>query len=260
MADRIGLFADRNVSLAVCQRVDVQRRVPLFSFELEEIRLSAAFVDEIAGKLEIFRVAGRIGQLAERELDLLVARVAVNFAGLAAEHGCDVIGVAAERVEEFPAAGGAEVGDRRFHQMPGAVEFMAVVNIFPAVFGIDHREVRVEVAVRLLGGDHEIDVAVKFAGQRLIVRIQREHERHSLEDLCEVGVPEDMRPVRHTLFPGEAEHIDPPGFAAFGHRGRYRGCSARFDPVRQRPDRSVSRRRDRSVKTVSWQNLLGLFC
>lgn len=94
--------------------------------------------------------------------------------------------------------------------MPGAVEFMAVVNIFPAVFGIDHREVRVEVAVRLLGGDHEIDVAVKFAGQRLIVRIQREHERHSLEDLCEVGVPEDMRPVRHTLFPGEAEHIDPP--------------------------------------------------
>ena len=112
VADRIGLFADRNVGLAVCQRVDVQRRVPLLSFELEEIRLFAAFVDEVAGKLEIFCFAGRIGQLAERELNLLVARIAVNFAGLAAEHGCDVIGVAAERVEEFPAAGGAEVGGR----------------------------------------------------------------------------------------------------------------------------------------------------
>ena len=233
MADRVGLLADRLVGLAVVEvpRFGVGPEHLLFFQEKE--RLFAAFVHEIAGEFEVFRFPGGVGQLAEGKFEFLVAGVAVLLVGFRSEHGGDVVGVATETIEELAAAGGAEMGDGGFGQVTGAVEFMPVEDVFPAVFRLNHGEMGVEIAVRLLGGDDQVYVTFEFLGQRLVFRILGEHERHAFEHLGEIGIPENMRHIRHARLPFEAEGVDPPGFPALFDGGRNRRAPAGGNALRE---------------------------
>ncbi|MPN37521.1 hypothetical protein SDC9_185041 [bioreactor metagenome] len=103
----------------------------------------AAFVDEVAGQLQIFRFAGRVGHLAEGKFNLLVPGISVFFALFRAENGCDIVGVTTERIDEFTVSGGAEMGDRSFHQVSGAVEFVPIEDVRPPLVRFCHREMGV---------------------------------------------------------------------------------------------------------------------
>ena len=129
----------------------------------------------------------------------------MEFARFGSEDRRDVVGVAAERVEELPIPGRAEVGDGGFHHVPRAEEFMPVEDILPAPIGFDLGSVGIQIAVRLLSGDDEVDVSVEFSGELFVLRILRECERHAFKHLRDVGVPEHMWTIRHSGFPGEAE-------------------------------------------------------
>ena len=249
VAHRIGLLADRLVGLPVVEVPLVGVGGEFLLLFQEKERLFAAFVHEVAGEFEVLGFAGGVGQLAEGEFELFVAGVAVEFPLFGAEHGRNVVGIAAERIEELAAAGGAEVGDGGLGQVPGAVKFVPVEDVFPTVLRRDHGEVGVEIAVRPLGGDDQIDVGFELVGQRLVFRILGEHERHAFEHLGEVGIPEDVRHIRHARLPFEAEGVDPPGFPALFDGGRNCRAPAGGDALREdrvaQPDGGGVDRRER---------------
>ena len=141
-----GLAAHRHVRLKVRQ---LGGRQPFDGREV--VRFRAALVDEVSGKIQITLFARRPVEFDQREFQLLVAGVAAFSPRLAPEVGGDQVGVTAHRVEELALAGRFEVGDGGFDQVPGAVKFVLVVEVGPAFFRFDQREVGVEVAVRLLG-------------------------------------------------------------------------------------------------------------
>ena len=151
----IGLFADGGVGLD-------GRQAPLLPALLHEVvGLAAALVDEVLREAQVFGLTGGLRQLAEGELDFLVAGIAALLALAAAEDGGDGVRVAAHHVEEDARARGLVVGDGGLDEVAGAVEFVAVVEVRPALVRRDEREVAVEVAVWLLGGGDDGDIALE---------------------------------------------------------------------------------------------------
>ena len=49
------------------------------------------------------------------------------------------------------------MGDGGLDQVPGAIQFVPVAQVGPALLRLDDGEVDVEVAVRLLGGGDQVD-------------------------------------------------------------------------------------------------------
>ena len=150
-----------------------------------------------------------------------------------AEYGADIVGIAGEGVDEFAASRGAEMGDRRFDQVTGAVKLVTFEQVFPAVFRFDAGIVGVEVAVRLLCGDDQIDEAVELFRQSLVLRMKFQHVGHSFEHLGEVGVEEAVRLVRHARFPIEPETVDPAGFPTSLHGSGNGDAAAAFHAWRK---------------------------
>lgn len=99
---------------------------------------------------------------------------------------------------------------------------MPVVEVAPAVFGFHAGEVAVEVAVRLLGGEDEVDGAVEFLRQSGVIRFEHQGVGDSFEHLGHVGIPEDVGPVRHARFPVEPEGVEAAGDAALFEGARQR--------------------------------------
>ena len=98
-----------------------------------------------------------------------------------------MVGHFAGHVEQLVLAGGLLVGDGRLDQMAGAVQFMAVLDVLPAILRLDERVIGVEIAVRLLGGGDVVDdgvgpllqVGVALVGQRV---------GDAFEDLVDIGI------------------------------------------------------------------------
>ena len=75
----------------------------------------------------------------------------------------------------FVLAGGLVVGDGRLDQVAGAIQFVAVLDVLPALLRLDEGVIGVEVAVGLLGGGDLVDdgvgalfqVGVALVGQRV---------------------------------------------------------------------------------------------
>ena len=228
VSDRFGLFPDGLVRLIVIEGPCLT--LELFDLFCEIVRLGSAFINEIFGQVKIFFVAGRIGEFAESEFNLFVSGVSAELSGGASEDAGDVVGVTAHAVEEVALPGRLPVRDGGFHEVSGAVEFVVFVEVFPAHVGGDDREEDVQIAVRPLGGADEIHIFVElfFA---FGIGVEDEVVRHAFENFGNVGIPEEMRLIRHSLLPVETECFQAFCFVAFADVGREGvrvvGCDAR---------------------------------
>lgn len=108
VASDFGLSADR----LMCLIVAVVLAIPILGtftagtgFLIEVVRLPAAFVDEVAGEIEVATFAGSAMEFDQSEFDFFVAAVAAFLAGTASEYFRDVISVPAKSLEEFALAG-----------------------------------------------------------------------------------------------------------------------------------------------------------
>ena len=151
--------------------------------------LLTAFLDEEAGELEVAGFAGDPPEFNEGEFDFRMTGIAEAFAGGFAENGINAIGKADGDVEQGSFAGGLVMRDGSLEQVAGAVEFVPVAEVGPAlVRGID-LEMGVQVAVRLLGGGDFGDDRVQATVERG-VGIGRERIRSGFQSFVQVGVHE----------------------------------------------------------------------
>ena len=153
VADGFRLLDDGDVVLAVGTK-DLSAQVA-----------AAAHVDEELCEAEVARVACGAVELAQADLDLLMAGYALELVGGRAEGLVDQIGAFAGHIEQRAFAGDGEVGCRRLVQMADVVKFMAGCQIAPAFFaGHAVREAQracgVEISVGFLSGGHLGDQAV----------------------------------------------------------------------------------------------------
>ena len=95
--------------------------------------------------------------------------VAAALAGLAPKGRVDVVGVAAEHVEQRALARGLLVRDGGFDQVPRAVQLMAIAQVAPAFARLDQNVMRVQVAVGLLQACEPGDQVVEPRVERRIV-------------------------------------------------------------------------------------------
>ena len=126
------------------------------------------------------------------------------------EHAVDQIDVIAHQIKEFPFARCIAVGDCRLQQMSCAVQLM-VIAPRKAVFRLEQSEIGIEIAVvhavlfdfadNLVNNRFQRRIALLFA----VIRCR-------LHPLGDVGIPENMRTVRHSLSPAEAECFKASGF------------------------------------------------
>ncbi len=171
--------------------------------DVEVMRLLAAGIDEEAREVEIALLAGDAAEADQRQLDFLVAAIAGLMVRAGAEDGADMVGIAAHGVKQRTLAGGLEIGDGSFHQMAGAIEFVAIAQIGPALARAHADEPGIEVAIRLLQlAEHRDDLVglcLKIGVGRAVERVGR-----CLDDLGDVGIPEhlDIDGVRRTVGPG----------------------------------------------------------
>ena len=115
----------------------------------------AALAKEVGGQVQIAALARLAVELDQRSLDFGMTGRALSLAG--PEDDVDVVGEALRHVQQPRVAGGAVKGDRGLHQMPGAVELVAVVQVRPAALRLHDLPVGVQIAVGLLRGLDQVD-------------------------------------------------------------------------------------------------------
>ncbi len=143
-----------------------------------------------------------------------------------------MVGVAAERIQQVLLAGGLVMRHGALDQVPGAVHLMQVAQVLPAQLRLDMGEVRVQVAVWLLGADDLIRHVIHFrfqfgvgvGGQRIAGRLQ---------PLTRVGITEDQHDWRrHLAFEVQVEGADPSTLFQLAEDVRNGGLAVGFDTRR----------------------------
>ena len=86
---------------------------------------------------------------------------------------------------------------------------MPVAEIGPAFFRFDADEMRVQIAIRLLGLFHPVDQFI-HEGFHFGIRKLRKGITDRLDELGDVGIPEDMRRIRHAGLPLKFPCVDTP--------------------------------------------------
>ena len=136
------LLAHRQVRLAIviAAAVIVVDRVLATSLGLAVIvvRQRAALVHKELAERQIAPLTRRLVELDQRQLDLLMARIAALLPLSGAEHAVDIVGIAPHDAEEPVLAGGLIVRHCRLDQVSGAAELVAVAQVAPTVLGLDH--------------------------------------------------------------------------------------------------------------------------
>ena len=135
-----------------------------------------------------------------------------------------MIGVAAERVEQLGITSCLVVGDGGFHQVAGTVHFVPVAQILPAHFGLDRRELGIEITIRLLRPDDQIGHLIDQLGN-FRIGLGGEDITRRLQPLRRIRVAKDFDNMRRYLaFKVQRERLDPFGLDQFvidvanGHR------------------------------------------
>ena len=137
---------------------------------LHEIILThASGVDKILRLIEVFLIAGHTRQLDQSDLDLFMARIAVNLAFLRSERVTDQIRESAQTVQHFPLPGSLIVGNCRLHQMTCRVELMPLTQIRPAFIRLLNRKISIDITVIALCICDQINDLI---GRRLKRRIR----------------------------------------------------------------------------------------
>ncbi len=109
-------------------------------------------------QIQIALLAGLSVEFDQPHLDLGMARRRMAF--VRPEDAVDVVGHTAGDVEQPPVARAARIGDRSLEEMPGTVEFVAVLDVAPALVRLDNLPVGVQIAVVGLGRFQQIDGVV----------------------------------------------------------------------------------------------------
>ena len=151
MADGFGLFPDREVILMVGR--SSHNRWLLATHLQQEHRF-----------VEITAVAGLPEELDHREFDFLVAVGASSRSRT--ERRADVVGQPDADIQQGSPSSGSMVRDGSLDQVAGAIHLVLVGEISPTVRRKVEHEIRVEVAIGLLGTrngrDHRFQPVLKF--------------------------------------------------------------------------------------------------
>ena len=157
----------------------------------------APVVEEVLGEVEILLLAGEDIEAGKRHLGNLVAGHDVGLSLAAAYLTEAALGITLGDVEELAAARGLEVGTGGIDHVAEVVELVAEdFFLLPAfltgplvrLLGVDGAR-GVEVAVRLLGGSHDIEHGVDV-GLEFAVRIGLQDVGGTLDGLIDIGVVE----------------------------------------------------------------------
>ncbi len=153
------------------------------------VALAAPLVEEEFRGIKVLAVAGGPIQLAQSDLDFLVARRVGPLAGT--EDATDQIGVLHGNIEEGFVAGDLIMRDRRFQHMTHAVLFMFAADIGPAHLRlpVGYRVEGVQVSVLPLGPAHDRDQLVQVQPHHRI-RMDLQGIGRPLHDLVDVGIVE----------------------------------------------------------------------
>ena len=191
VASRMVLFSDRCIVLGIVSvgavRGPVMPAAVLFFF-LEIVRFCSPFVDEILRKVQITVLAGSAVKAQERKLDLFMAG---DSPGLSfSEAMVNMVSHPAHDIQQVSLARCLIICDGSFYHMSGAVQFVAVMKILPAVLRLLDGEIGVQITVFLLGSaDQCNDVVSTFFQCR--VGAERQGVCHGFQPFCHVTVLKD---------------------------------------------------------------------
>ena len=209
MAFRVRLFANRLAGLVILipeiAVFPVEPVAVAFVLFLKEERSLAALVHEVAGKVQVLRVACNPVEPHEGHLDYRVPGITVDLAILGADDGIDVIHQADHGVQQDPFPGDLIIRNGRLDHMAGAVQFMVVLQVGPAFIQAADDVIRVQIAVGLLGCDYFVNGAVndffKFG-----IRMPAEGPSGAFDPLGDITVLENITGVLSLHFArGDAE-------------------------------------------------------
>lgn len=176
---------------------------------------------------------------------------------LRAEHLADVVRVAAHRVQELPLAGGFVVRHGRLHRVPGVVQLVAVPKMSPALVGLYHGVVHVQVAVFLLCSGDEVDNLVDESLQ-LLVRVGGKRMAGGLDPFGHVPGAQNPWRVRLARLPVQPVGLSTSGLPAdlvLGRQGD-RAIGLQPRPPERVVDRDACERYGRRSASVSVAHLV----
>ena len=130
-----------------------------------------------------------------------MARVAVQLVISGAKHAIDVVGEAADDIQQTTFAGGLEEGDTRFNHVPGAVQFVAFGEVGPALLWRFDREICIQIAIFTLGGRDQFNHLIGGFFQPG-VRLLTQRPGHRLQPFRHVAVLKDHAVEFALLSPG----------------------------------------------------------
>ena len=211
MAGRASLLAHWQMR----QRIFVRFRPVIFwifpasgGFQIEIMRLPPPLFDEKLGQPQITLVAGGAKQFHQRQLDFRMAAIAAFLPWLRTDNGIDVVRVAAHHIQEFPLAGGLEVCDGCFHQVPRAIKLVFVAEIRPTLARLNYCVVSVEIPIGLLRFGEQInefiDLPLQFG-----IRMTAQGITGCFDPLGHIRFPEDVRRIGLSCFPVQLQRVNP---------------------------------------------------
>ncbi len=148
----------------------------------------SALAKEVRSQVKIAALTSFPVELDERSLDFGMAGRTLSLAGT--EYAVDIVCEALRDGEQARVAGGAAKGDGSLHEVPRAVQFVAVVQVLPAAIGLDDLPIGVEIAVRLLCGLDELHSCVRHLFQ-LRFGLRRQRIGDCFQPLVDIGVHEE---------------------------------------------------------------------
>ncbi len=223
MADGRLLFGKGLMRLAVGFVLDHPRRaigIPvgrfaaLLVFNVVEVRLRAAFLNEIFHHVEIALLLRDVVQPHQRQLDFRVSRIAVQLRLAWAKHAVDMVRQPAHHVQQAALSGSLEIRHARFNHMSGAVQFVAFRQIGPALLGGFHREIGIEITIFALRRRDQFNHLVGGFFQ-FSIRLLAQGPCHGFEPFRHVTVLK-YHPVKLPLFQTGRDAEVGDGVAGFG--------------------------------------------
>src|SRR5579864_325966 len=139
-------------------------------------------------------------QFDQRQFDFFVATIAALFPWLDAKDTLDVICIATHYIQQRSLFCCLEVCNASFYEVPGAIEFMSIAQIFPAPLRFYDSKVWIQVAISLLGRGNEGNYLIHHCFE-CGVRMCCQTITGGFEPLSHIGIPELMRHVFHARFP-----------------------------------------------------------
>src|SRR5215467_5688770 len=124
---------------------------------VEIMGLMPSLIHKVPTQMQVALLTSYLVQFHQCEFDLLMAGVATFLSLLRAKDGVDVIHVTTYSIQQNPLAGCLEMSHSCLNEMTSTIQLMHVAQIRPALLRLDNGEIRIEIAIGLLGIHDEAD-------------------------------------------------------------------------------------------------------